>query len=100
MNKTDVLDTFGVPDTKIEFEKLTIRPRNRFKKVRKLSAKWTVELADDLGNMHGIDVDAEISDILVKEMQEEFDREFLKTMIPIPKSRFKKDPFGRTREKK
>lgn len=91
----ELVEAFGVPTEEIQFETRTIRRRNRFKKRRRLKGTWTVQLEDDLKNNHGIDIEAEMADMLAQELKEQFDMEFLRSFIPKPKSRFKKDPLGR-----
>ena len=48
---------------------------------RRLGARWSVELEQDLKNMNGIDVDAEITNAMSYEIQAEIDREMLMRMI-------------------
>lgn len=49
-------------------------------KTRALKAGYTVEFAQDLRNLHGLDADAELSNILSTEILAETNREVLRTM--------------------
>jgi hypothetical protein len=46
-----------------------------------LNARWSVELEQDLKNMNGIDVDAELTNAMSYEIQAEIDREMIIRMI-------------------
>ena len=48
---------------------------------RRLAAKWSVELEQDLKNMNGIDIDAELTNAMSYEIQAEIDREMIARMI-------------------
>jgi len=48
---------------------------------RRLNARWSVELEQDLKNMNGIDVDAELTNAMSYEIQAEIDREMIIRMI-------------------
>ena len=50
-------------------------------KSRKLGANWSLELAEDMMNMHGVDVDAEMVNIMSYEIQAEIDRQLLTEMV-------------------
>lgn len=52
-------------------------------KSRKLRASWSIELEEDLKNMHGIDISAELSKALVKDIQTEIDNDIIKRLIEI-----------------
>ena len=75
----ELMDKFGeLPeDIDLQFERTTI---TRYKKKgryltepykRRLNAQWTVELEEDLKNTCGIDVEAEVDEILDYEIQRE-----------------------------
>ena len=49
-------------------------------KVRKLSARWTFEAAQDAQAMHGLDVEAEIMAALAQEITAEIDQEILASL--------------------
>jgi hypothetical protein len=50
-------------------------------KERKLGASWPLELAEDMKNMHGVDAEGEMTEIISYEIQAEIDRELLKEMV-------------------
>jgi hypothetical protein len=50
-------------------------------KSRKLASHWSLELAEDMMNMHGIDVDSEMVNIMSYEVQAEIDRQLLTEMV-------------------
>jgi len=50
-------------------------------KSRKLAANWSPELAEDLANQHGVDVDAEMTSILTYEVQGGIDRQLLTAAV-------------------
>jgi len=52
---------------------------------RALRAGYSVEFAQDLQNLHGLNADAELSNILSTEMLSEVNREVLRTMYSIAK---------------
>ena len=56
-------------------EKITVEA-----KTRALAAGYTLEMAQDLKKVHGLDADAEISQILVGEILAEINRELLRTI--------------------
>ena len=50
---------------------------------RRLGARWSVELEQDLKNMNGIDIDTELTNAMSYEIQAEIDREMLVRMIQV-----------------
>jgi len=50
-------------------------------KSRKLAAHWSLELAEDMMNMHGVDVDSEMINVMSYEIQAEIDRQLLGEMV-------------------
>lgn len=50
-------------------------------KARKLAAHWSLELAEDMANMHGVNVDNEMVNITSYEIQAEIDRQLLSEMV-------------------
>jgi hypothetical protein len=46
-------------------------------KVRKLRSTWTMESANDLRALHGVDVEAELIWCLIEEIKKSCDRHFL-----------------------
>ena len=50
-------------------------------KTRKLGAAWSPELAEDMSNMHGLDVEAEMINIISYELGAEIDRQIITEMV-------------------
>lgn len=50
-------------------------------KTRKLAAYWSLELAEDMAKMHGVNVDGEMVNILSYEIQAEIDRQLVSEMV-------------------
>jgi len=48
---------------------------------RKVGAGWSLELAEDMKNMHGMDVEAEMINTSAYEVQAQIDRQLLKEMV-------------------
>ena len=68
--------TGNIPQVEVKFEKTAVEAGTR-----RLGARWSVELEQDLKNMNGIDIDAEITNAMSYEIQAEIDREMLVRMI-------------------
>lgn len=66
----------NVPTVELGFEKTAVEAGTR-----RLGARWSVELEQDLKNMNGIDIDAEITNAMSYEIQAEIDREMIMRMI-------------------
>ena len=64
------------PTVELSFEKTAVEAGTR-----RLGARWSVELEQDLKNMNGIDVDAELTNAMSYEIQAEIDREMIIRMI-------------------
>lgn len=64
------------PTVGFDFIKQTVEA-----KTRKLGAQWSPELAEDIQAMHGIDVEAEMVNILSYEVGAEIDRQILTAMV-------------------
>lgn len=69
---------FTSPWTEMDFtiEKTTVTAGTRA-----LKAKYTMELATDLRNMHGLDAETELANILAAEITAEIDREILALIL-------------------
>jgi len=67
-----------IPQMSIQFEKTAVEAGTR-----RLAAKWSVELEQDLKNMNGIDIDNELTNAMSYEIQAEIDREMIMRMIQI-----------------
>ena len=76
----DLLSSFeltsNIPTMTIQFEKTAVEAGTR-----RLAAKWSVELEQDIKNMNGIDIDAELTNAMSYEIQAEIDREMIMRMI-------------------
>jgi len=57
-------------------------------KIRKLSARWTFEAAQDAQSMHGIDVEAEVMAALAQEITTEIDQEILGSLRALAATEF------------
>jgi hypothetical protein len=68
--------TSKIPQITVAFEKTAVEAGTR-----RLAAKWSVELEQDLRNMNGIDVDAELTNAMSYEIQAEIDREMIARML-------------------
>jgi len=66
----------NIPTVEVTFEKTAVEAGTR-----RLGARWSVELEQDLKNMNGIDIDAEITNAMSYEIQAEIDREMIIRMI-------------------
>ena len=65
-----------IPTMEVSFEKTAVEAGTR-----RLGARWSVELEQDLKNMNGIDIDTELTNAMSYEIQAEIDREMLIRMI-------------------
>jgi len=68
--------TSNIPQMTVSFEKTAVEAGTR-----RLAAKWSVELEQDLKNMNGIDIDAELTNAMSYEIQAEIDREMIMRMV-------------------
>lgn len=67
--------TGNIPTVEVSFEKTAVEAGTR-----RLAAKWSVELEQDVRNMNGIDIDAELTNAVSYEIQAEIDREMVMRM--------------------
>ena len=70
--------TGNIPSFEVSFEKTAVEAGTR-----RLGARWSVELEQDLKNMNGIDIDTELTNAMSYEIQAEIDREMLVRMIQV-----------------
>lgn len=70
--------TSNIPQMELSFEKTAIAAG-----IRRLAAKWSVELEQDIRNMNGIDIDAEMTTAMSYEIQAEIDREMVMRMVQV-----------------
>jgi len=68
--------TGDIPQMTVSFEKTAVEAGTR-----RLAARWSVELEQDLKNMYGIDIDTELTNAMSYEIQAEIDREMLMRMV-------------------
>jgi hypothetical protein len=68
--------TSQIPQIVVSFEKTAVEAGTR-----RLAARWSVELEQDLKNMNGIDIDTELTNAMSYELQAEIDREMIIRMI-------------------
>jgi len=72
-------DTFG--EMSFSIDKTTVTAKSRA-----LKAEYTVELAQDLKAIHGLDAEAELSNILSQESMFEINREVVRTIYKVAKN--------------
>jgi len=70
--------TGKIPQVLVSFEKTAVEAGTR-----RLAARWSVELEQDLKNMNGIDIDTELTNAMSYELQAEIDREMLMRMVQV-----------------
>jgi hypothetical protein len=66
----------NIPQLTLEFAKTSVDATTR-----RLAARWSIELEQDLRNMNGLDVDNELTNAMSYEIQAEIDREMIMRMI-------------------
>jgi hypothetical protein len=76
---TDNGEAFG--EMAFSIEKTTVTA-----KTRALKAEYTVELAQDLKAIHGLDAESELSNILSQEILNEINREVIRTIYKVAKT--------------
>ena len=67
-----------IPEVNMHIQKQTVQARER-----KMRAVWTLEAAQDLKAYHNLDMEAELTDLLSKEMNLEIDRELIEDVRMI-----------------
>ena len=70
--------TGNIPQVVVEFSKTAVEAGTR-----RLAARWSVELEQDLKNMNGLDIDSELTNAMSYEIQAEIDREMVIRMIQV-----------------
>jgi hypothetical protein len=65
-------DGTGIPELSMTLEKDQVEA-----KTRKLRSRWSVEVAQDIENMHGLNLEEEMMDALSYEITAEIDRELM-----------------------
>lgn len=79
----DVCGT-GTPE-QMRYMGLTIERQEITAKSRKLAARWTYEAQQDIANMHNVDIQEQLSDLLAYEVAAEIDAEVKNNIIEIAK---------------
>jgi hypothetical protein len=70
--------TGKIPQMTVQFEKTAVEAGTR-----RLAARWSVELEQDLKNMNGINIDTELTNAMSYELQAEIDREMIIRMVQV-----------------
>jgi Major capsid protein Gp23 len=70
--------TGNIPQIVVEFSKTAVEAGTR-----RLAARWSVELEQDLKNMNGLDIDSELTNAMSYEIQAEIDREMIIRMTQV-----------------
>jgi len=86
------LSNSAIPEINMHIQKQTVQARER-----KMRALWTLEAAQDLKAYHNLDMEAELTDLLSKEMNLEIDRELIEDIRMIAYGAGAigaNDPFG------
>jgi hypothetical protein len=68
----------NIPQMTVEFEKTAVEAGTR-----RLAARWSLELEQDIKNMNGIDIDNELTNAMSYEIQAEIDREMVMRMAQV-----------------
>ena len=68
----------NIPQLTLEFAKTSVDANTR-----RLAARWSIELEQDLRNMNGLDIDNELTNAMSYEIQAEIDREMIMRMIQV-----------------
>lgn len=70
--------TGRIPQMVVSFQKTAVEAGTR-----RLAARWSVELEQDLKNMNGINIDTELTNAMSYELQAEIDREMIIRMVQV-----------------
>ena len=82
-----VAEGLGDPDGTAFFNEMSfsIEKTSVFAKTRALKAEYTLELAQDLRAIHGLDAEAELANLLSSEILAEINREVVRTVYTVAK---------------
>jgi len=82
-----VAEGLGDPDGSAFFNEMSfsIEKTSVFAKTRALKAEYTLELAQDLRAIHGLDAEAELANLLSSEILAEINREVVRTVYTVAK---------------
>ena len=78
VSAAEQLRASSIPEVTMHIQKQTVQARER-----KMRALWTLEAAQDLKAYHNLDMEAELTDLLSKEMNLEIDRELIEDIRMI-----------------
>ena len=78
VSSAERLKNTEIPEVNMHIQKQTVQARER-----KMRALWTLEAAQDLKAYHNLDMEAELTDLLSKEMNLEIDRELIEDIRMI-----------------
>ena len=78
VSAAEKLKNAEIPEVNMHIQKQTVQARER-----KMRALWTLEAAQDLKAYHNLDMEAELTDLLSKEMNLEIDRELIEDIRMI-----------------
>ena len=81
----DVAETLGAAGTLFNEMSFSIEKTSVFARTRALKAEYTLELAQDLRAIHGLDAEGELSNLLSSEILAEINREVVRTVYTIAK---------------
>ena len=83
----DVAETLGDPNGSALFNEMSfsIEKTSVFAKTRALKAEYTLELAQDLRAIHGLDAEGELANLLSSEILAEINREIVRTVYTVAK---------------
>ncbi len=77
------LDTNNISGFNMREMGLSVEQQEIRAKTRKLKARWSLEAQQDLSNMHGVDIEEELTDLLAYEVSAEIDAEVKNNIIAI-----------------
>jgi len=82
----DVAEQLGSGTTLFNEMSFSIEKTSVFAKTRALKAEYTLELAQDLRAIHGLDAEGELANLLSSEILAEINREIVRTVYTVAKS--------------
>ena len=82
----DVAEQLGSGTTLFNEMSFIIEKTSVFAKTRALKAEYTLELAQDLRAIHGLDAEGELANLLSSEILAEINREIVRTVYTVAKS--------------
>lgn len=73
----ELCGAFGFTREEYETQLEEIKKKSAEERTRKLKARWSIEAAEDLKHMHGINMEEALTDILAAEIANEIDAEIV-----------------------